>query len=141
MGTGSGEGLRSPDTILLETSAKFLGDLPEPFDCEEVDAKYPVNYMESMNTVLSQELLRFNKLLRKVRSSLADVSKAVQGLVVMDSAIEEAANGILVNSTPAGWKGVSYPSLKPLVSYAADLVARLAFFQKWIDDGIPKTFW
>jgi len=139
--TSSGEGGKAPDAIMLETSGKFLVDLPKPFDTEEVDARYPVDYNESMNTVLSQELLRFNRLLRKVRSTLTDVGKAVQGLVAMDAQLEEVANGILVNATPSGWKSVSYPSLKPLASYVADLCARLAFFQGWIDRGIPGDFW
>jgi len=43
--------------------------------------------------------------------------------------------------TPKAWLGVSYPSLKPLSSYLADLCARLKFFQDWIDAGVPPTFW
>jgi len=94
-----------------------------------------------MNTVLNQELLRFNKLIVRVRRTLVDVGKAVKGLVVMSAELEEVANGIITNMTPAGWKAVSYPSLKPMVSYVADLCARLKFLQDWIDLGTPDTFW
>jgi len=139
--TGGGEGMKSNDEILSETSAKYLADVPQPFDTEDVEAKYPVDYNESMNTVLNQELLRFNKLTVRVRSTLADVGKAVQGLVVMSDELQDVANGILNNATPAVWMGVSYPSLKPLSSYVLDLCQRLKFFHDWIKDGIPGTFW
>merc|ERR1712151_720819 len=36
---------------------------------------------------------------------------------------------------------VSYPSLKPLSAYVADLCARLSFFTKWEDNGHPTNFW
>eukprot|EP00928_Gymnodinium_smaydae_P017340 TRINITY_DN16627_c1_g2_i1.p1 TRINITY_DN16627_c1_g2~~TRINITY_DN16627_c1_g2_i1.p1 ORF type:complete len:2315 (-),score=450.26 TRINITY_DN16627_c1_g2_i1:520-6690(-) len=139
--TGAVEGSKSPDAIMAEMSVKFLRDLPELFDTEFCQVKYPVDYNQSMNTVLNQELLRFNRLLAKVRSTLVDVGKAVKGLVVMSGELEVVANGILTNQLPDIWKKLSYPSLKPMSSYVTDLCARLKFLQDWINDGIPLTYW
>jgi dynein heavy chain len=33
----------------------------------------------------------------------------------------------------------AYPSLKPLSSWVTDLIARVAFIQKWINLGIPPV--
>merc|ERR1719235_1066586 len=90
-----------------------------------------------MNTVLNQEMLRFNKLISRARSSLIDTSKAVKGLVVMDHNLEQVADGILKNLRPPYWMKVSYPSLKPLSSYVADLKARLDFLTSWEKGGHP----
>ena len=54
-------------------------------------------YEESMNTCLLQEIIRFNKLLKTVRSSLADVIKAIDGLVVMSSDLEMVFNKVFDN--------------------------------------------
>jgi dynein heavy chain len=47
---------------------------------------------------------------------------------------------MLNNQTPLLWMKVSYPSLKPLSSYIAELLERLDFFQHWLDDGPPTVF-
>jgi dynein heavy chain len=139
--SGAGEGGRSTDDLLVEGSKKFLSELPQLFDTEAINAKYPVEYTESMNTVLKQELLRFNRLLARVRSTLVDIDKAVQGLVVMTPELDDVANGMLTNKLPSAWSGVSYPSLKPMSSYVVDLAARLKFLNDWVDAGVPATFW
>lgn len=98
-------------------------------------------YEESMNTVLAQELLRFNRLLGVVRSSLINLGKAIKGEVVLSLELETMGNSLYDNRVPALWEAKSYPSLKPLASWIIDFLARLKFMQDWIDNGAPANFW
>ncbi len=44
---------------------------------------YPTSYEESMNTVLFQECVRYNRLLIEMDTTLKSVKKALKGEVVM----------------------------------------------------------
>lgn len=94
-----------------------------------------------MNTVLVQELTRFNKLIKVVRSSLRDIGLSLAGKILMSPELEQATKSMLDGKVPQLWMSKSYPSLKPLGGYVKDLRQRLHFFQTWIEQGIPKTFW
>lgn len=48
--------------MLRSWPSDILSKLPNEFDLELVMKLYPVVYEESMNTVLRQELIRFNRL-------------------------------------------------------------------------------
>ncbi|KOO35419.1 dynein heavy chain axonemal [Chrysochromulina tobinii] len=137
---GGGAGAKSFDEIMMEMSKDILAKLPPNFDMEVAMKRYPVRYDECKNTVICQELAKFNKLLDRVRGSLQTLQKAVKGLVVMDAALEGLSKNMLNNQTPLLWMKVSYPSLKPLSSYIAELLERLDFFQHWLDDGPPTVF-
>lgn len=132
---------KSQEQVLSELAAEVFEKLPTPFDCEYANKKHPICYEDSMNTVLQQELLRYNRLLSIVRTSLQNIGKAIKGEVVMSVELETVCNNLFDNKTPAMWMGRSYPSLKPLASYVVDFVERLKFMQDWIDQGAPPSFW
>lgn len=103
---------------------ELLSRLPEEFDLEEISKTYPVIYTNSMNTVLRQELIRFNRLLSYVRKSLVNVGKAVKGQIAMIPELERTHASMIIGKLPADWLKKSYPSLKPLASYVTDFLAR-----------------
>ncbi|KAL7979210.1 hypothetical protein Chor_015234 [Crotalus horridus] len=143
-----------------ELAQDVLSKLPDDFDLEHVMKLYPVLYEESMNTVLRQELIRFNRLTEVVRSSLINLGKAIKGLVLMSSELEDVFNSMIVGKVPAMWAAKSYPSLKPLGKKGLENSAILGFLvvvvlmlhfievsvnshspQEWIKHGPPNVFW
>ncbi|XP_065826535.1 dynein axonemal heavy chain 3-like isoform X2 [Oscarella lobularis] len=137
----TGGGGKSSQTIIEELAVDILSKMPPDFDLEYVIENFPVVYTESMNTVLRQELIRFNRLTSVVRSSLQNIQKAIKGLVLMSAELEDVFVSMLVGKVPAMWAAKSYPSLKPLGGYVSDLLARLKFFRDWIENGTPSVFW
>lgn len=49
---------------VLPLCEDILNKLPEPFNIEEVAEQYPIVYEDSMNTVLRQELIRYDEILK-----------------------------------------------------------------------------
>ncbi|KAI1890876.1 hypothetical protein AGOR_G00158120 [Albula goreensis] len=134
-------GGKSREEIVEEIVTGIKDKVPEPISMEEVMRKYPILYEESMNTVLIQEVIRYNRLLVVIAQSLKDLVKALKGLVVMSSELELMANSLFINAVPGMWNSKAYPSLKPLSSWVTDLLQRIEFIQGWISNGIPAVFW
>jgi dynein heavy chain len=99
---------------------EILYSIREQFKIKEVEKKFPFKYEESMNSVLLQELARFNTLIEVIKSSLQTLIKTLEGKLVMTSEMEKMLASMTMNTVPDLWKSRSYPSRKPLLSYIKD---------------------
>lgn len=81
----------------MEISIEIASKTPPAFDYEMVTEKFPTEYTESMNTVLSQEVIRYNKLLIMMAEMLQNVQKAVKGEVVMSEDLEKMSSSLFDN--------------------------------------------
>jgi len=127
--------------LTFDIAETQLQKIPPPFDMEYAKLKYPVKWDNSMNTVLGQELERFNTLSSVITQSLQDIMDGIKGVIVMSSDLEIAGQSLFYGAVPEKWLDASYPSLKPLASYVLDLLDRLLFLKKWLDGKAPPTYW
>merc|ERR1711939_140179 len=94
--TGGGGGGGFDEVLVNNIANDILAKLPPDFDQELAGNKYPTDPMESMNTVLKQELIRFVKLTSTMRSSLKQLQLAMKGLVVMSAELDAVAMSLSV---------------------------------------------
>lgn len=106
------------------------GNVASEFDYEDAVVRYPTMYEESMNTVLQQEIIRYNKLLKVIHTSLKSIKKALKGEVVMSEELEKMGTSLFNNQVPDMWAEKAYPSLKPLAAWVNDLKVSCARMQE-----------
>jgi dynein heavy chain len=104
----SGGGGKSWADVVTELASGTERSLPPQLDLDQCLVDFPITYDESMNTVLSQEMLRFNDMTVVVKRSLTAVQKAVKGLVVMSTELEAMGNSMANGEVPAMWSAIAY---------------------------------
>lgn len=136
--TNSG-GKKTEDQI-KEIALIIEKSIPPLFNYEKTFEDYPTDYNESMNTVLIQEVIRYNVLLGLIKENIKQLKLALEGRIVMSDDMEKVSLSLYNNQVPQIWIKRGFLSLKPLLSWMGDLNERIAFFKEWIDKGAPKVF-
>lgn len=137
---------KTPEEIVDDLATVFEEECPPDFPHDQpgfgpeqhhssLFIVQPNGAFPSLDTVLVQELDRFNKLIRAMRSSLKLLRKAIKGLVVMSAELEAMFTAFQNNQVPGMWTKAAYPSLKPLGSWVKDFHRRITFFNNWLTKG------
>uniref|UniRef100_A0A8I3PUB4 Dynein axonemal heavy chain 2 n=1 Tax=Canis lupus familiaris TaxID=9615 RepID=A0A8I3PUB4_CANLF len=133
-------GGQSREEKVLELATDVKQKIPEMIDYEGTRKLLAMD-PSPLNVVLLQEIQRYNKLLETILSSLTDLEKGIQGLIVMSTSLEEIFNCIFDAHVPPLW-GKAYPSQKPLASWTRDLAMRVEQFELWASRARPPViFW
>ena len=80
--------------LSLHFPSTFFFFLPPPF-FQKVGVIYPVMFEESMNTVLTMELVKFNRLLSTIKHALTETQRALVGITVMSPELEAMGNSMV----------------------------------------------
>jgi dynein heavy chain len=92
-------GSTTPDQQVAAIAASILDKLPPILSMAEaapgVFERTPAGQLNSLAVVLGQEMERFNRLSAVMSSSLEELQKALQGLVVMSGELELMSTSLL----------------------------------------------
>eukprot|EP00744_Colponema_vietnamica_P000902 GILI01001554.1.p1 GENE.GILI01001554.1~~GILI01001554.1.p1 ORF type:complete len:2075 (+),score=684.51 GILI01001554.1:415-6225(+) len=140
-----GSGGKSPDEIAFDLASDIQRRLPPSLNKKKAHtntfALTSDGTMNSLGVFISQEIDRFNNLVRVISKSLKDLKDAIKGLVVMSADLEKMYNCFLFQKVPENWEEVAYPSLKPLATWMRDLIQRIQQLMNWAYEGQPRVFW
>lgn len=114
----------------LQQAELLREQVPKPIDVKAL-RNHPVKYLESMNTVLRQEVLRCNRLLAEVKETLGRLEGALKGMTVMSEELEQVGASLRCGIVPSVWAEVGFLSMKPLKSWVKDVQERVRFFSQW----------
>ncbi|CAH0547855.1 unnamed protein product [Brassicogethes aeneus] len=142
--SGGAEGASS-DEIVYELAENVIATILPKILTDDINVKMFIKddkgRLPSLTTVLTQEIDRYNILLKLIHSSMGELKKAIKGFVVMSDALEEVFKAFMNNQVPKMWSAKCYNSLKSLGSWVHDLALRLDFISMWVRYGHPISYW
>lgn len=142
-GSGSGSGSSSGskrtfrnEDIVEQIATEWIEKLPEQIDTSVAEQQEPT----ALNTVLLQELARYNNLLKLMRDSLVNLVSSIRGEAVMSQQSEDMFSALMYGKVPTIFLDC-LPSTKTLAGWKAEFERRIKFFSSWASGITPSVFW
>nr|XP_057927697.1 dynein axonemal heavy chain 10-like isoform X1 [Doryrhamphus excisus] len=138
--TGESGGSISRDDYITQVAQDIENKLPALFDLDVIRKQFG-NEVSPTSVVLLQELERFNKLVVRMKRSLAELQRALAGEVGMSSELDEVARALFNGQIPAIWKKLAPDTLKSLGNWMIHFKRRFEQYRFWVNDAEPKVMW
>lgn len=87
---------------MLQLALDVLSKVPNLIDYEAT-YKNIGEFKTPLDVVLLQEIQRYNALLNRIKASLLDLEKGIQGFVVMSKELEDIFICIFEGRVPSSW--------------------------------------
>ncbi|XP_019718448.1 dynein heavy chain 10, axonemal-like [Hippocampus comes] len=138
--TGESGGSISRDEYITQVAQGIQNKLPALFDLDVIRKQFGTD-ISPTSVVLLQELERFNKLVVRMKRSLAELQRALAGEVGMSSELDEVARALFNGQIPAIWKKLAPDTLKSLGNWMIHFKRRFEQYKSWVDSAEPKVMW
>jgi len=139
-----GGGGKTPDEVVTDLANVFEQEAPALLLTDDAGPTtfivQPNGLLNSLAICLEQEMIKFNRLLNKMTSSLSDIKRAIRGMIVMSADLDNMYSSFINNKLPPIWEKVSFASLKSLASWVRDMNGRVSFMREWLVNGQPAAF-
>jgi dynein heavy chain len=142
--SSGGSGGKTSDEIVIDQASDFDAECPVILNADDAGPTtfviQPNGLLPSLAICLEQEMIKFNRLINRIKTSLKDIRLAIRGMIVMSADLDMMYTSFMNNQLPPIWEKVSFASLKTLGSWFTDLKYRVVFMRKWVTDGQPAAF-
>nr|XP_061803884.1 dynein axonemal heavy chain 10-like [Nerophis lumbriciformis] len=138
--TGESGGSISRDEYITQVAQDIQNKLPAIFDLDVIRKQFGTE-ISPTSVVLLQELERFNKLVVRMKRSLAELQRALAGEVGMSSELDEVARALFNGQIPSIWKMLAPDTLKSLGNWMIHFKRRFDQYKSWVDSAEPKVMW
>lgn len=105
---GDGEKFDNKAASFKRRIAVIIKELPELLDEQLCRELYPISYEHCFNTLIIKEVTRYNILLQVIYLSMKNTLKALEGVIHINTALEDVYRSLTYEHVPSTWYRYCY---------------------------------
>ncbi|GBP55419.1 Dynein heavy chain 10, axonemal [Eumeta japonica] len=138
--TSEGGGAMSREDFIDYVAVDILGKLPPEYEIWRVRKQFEMSITPTL-VVLLQELERFNRLIKRMRTTLSLLRKALAGEIGMDAVLDNVAYSLFNGQLPNVWRALAPATRKSLGGWIEHFLQRVGQYTHWATKEEPVVIW